>query len=42
MTGGLVGKKKFDINREDAQRLVNSLEAKIKYLPFIKKSKVFM
>lgn len=37
MTGGLVGKKKFDINREDAQRLVNSLEAKIKYLPFIKK-----
>ncbi|MGR5588550.1 hypothetical protein ACP5WJ_20995 [Bacteroides thetaiotaomicron] len=24
-------------NKEDAQRLVNSLEAKIKYLPFIKK-----
>lgn len=42
MTGGLVGKKKFDINREDAQRLVNSLEAKIKNLSFIKKSKVFM
>ncbi|WP_278944493.1 DUF234 domain-containing protein [Ruminococcus bicirculans (ex Wegman et al. 2014)] len=32
----LIGECKWT-NKEDAQRLVNSLEAKIKYLPFIKK-----
>lgn len=34
----IIGECKWT-NREDALRLVSRLEAKIKYLPFIKKSK---
>lgn len=35
----LIGECKWT-NKEDAQRLVNSLETKIKYLPFIKKRQI--